>query len=87
MKPKNNEQRIMISSPSRFVGDYSREDFFIDIIFPINDNISFQQSIYENPYCRNFYVIGFSFLYASDSQGNFLFPSSSEDLKYFFPFQ
>lgn len=58
LKPEKQVQKLLISSTSRFVGEYESEKFLITHSWsPIKDLVSLQNGISENPYCRNYYMV------------------------------
>ncbi|KAA3612645.1 MAG: hypothetical protein DWQ05_18520 [Calditrichaeota bacterium] len=54
MKPDKNIYRFVISTPSRFVGEYSKK-IFIGHFWDFENTT--QYSVTENPYSKNYYVI------------------------------
>jgi len=58
LKPDENIQQIIISSTSRFVGEYESENFLITHAHAQNATCR-ASGLGENPYCRNYYVVAF----------------------------
>lgn len=58
LRPDENIQRFLISTPSRFVGEFESENFFITHAWHQFDDKK-NKSLKENPWCRNYYVVTF----------------------------
>jgi len=60
LKPDENIHKYLISSTSRFVGEYESADLLITLAWPSSENIGqFYAGQKENPYSRNYFVIVF----------------------------
>lgn len=57
LRPDETVQKILLSSTSRFVGEYESETLLITHAWQQGVNIS--TGMQENPYCRNYYVAVF----------------------------
>lgn len=58
-RPNETIQKLLISTTSRFVGEYETKDILITHSWPIKSKIKLQTGFNENHYCRNFYVVVF----------------------------
>jgi len=59
LRPDKNVHKILISTSSRFIGEYENEDILISHAWHGLDDIRKKVSNYENPLCRNSFVITF----------------------------
>lgn len=59
LKPEKNTHKLLISSTSRFTGEYEDEDMLVTHMWAVLDAARFSASISENPFCRNYFVIVF----------------------------
>lgn len=59
LKPHEDVQKLIISSPARFVGEYVTEDLLITHAFPTRDKAKMAAGNTENPYGRHYYVVAF----------------------------
>ncbi len=58
-RPKETIQKILISTTSRFVGEYEIDGLLLTHAWPNFDKFPGQISITENPLCRNAFVVAF----------------------------
>lgn len=59
LRPKETIQKFLISTTSRFTGDYEIENLIIAHAWPNSRKIPSQISMTENPMCRNAFVVAF----------------------------
>lgn len=59
LRPKGNIQKLLISSTSRFVGEYETEDLLITHAFPLHDPDAMMRTVTENPLSRNALIVVF----------------------------
>lgn len=59
LRPKETIQKFLISTTSRFTGEYEIENFVIAHAWPNRRKIPSQISMTENPICRNAFVVAF----------------------------
>ncbi|RCW60164.1 hypothetical protein [Halanaerobium] len=57
LKPNENIQKILISTTSRFKGEYETENLLITHSWIFNDSVHLDLNSSENPYCRNYFTI------------------------------
>jgi hypothetical protein len=58
LKPDNTVTKLLLSSTSRFVGEYMSNNWLLTHAWPTNGE-QIHLGIYENPLSRNFYVLAF----------------------------
>lgn len=57
LRPDKKIQKLLISSTSKFVGEYESDSFLITHAFPLSNTAIATTSLTENPHCRNYYVV------------------------------
>jgi len=59
-RPDKDIHKLIISSTSRFVGEYESEDLLVTHVWPsLEDRAKIPVGLTENPYSRNFFVVVF----------------------------
>lgn len=59
LSPKGTIQKALVSTTTRFVGEYEHENLLITHAWPDYNKIPSQLTLMENPLCRNAFLIAF----------------------------
>lgn len=60
LRPKETVQKLLISTTSRFVGEYEKEDFLITQAWPNFTDLHVWTTLTENPVHRNSFILAFT---------------------------
>ena len=79
LRPDQLIQKLLISSPCRFIGEYETEDLLITHAFPqFHDSSVLQKYLDNNPYHRSFFVVVFKTEGIEENNGKLkMFPNYS----------